>query len=178
MTSFLAEYERRLAGPWSDIQDQLALLYDRACRYPEVQVAEFGVRTGESTAAFLAAAELTGGGHVHSWDTADPRVPAWWHDSPLWTFTRQDSAAADIPGLVDVLFIDTSHDYQATLGELDRHAHAVRSGGLILLHDTKLADPPFDPLAVARALDAWCPPRGLEWDELGGHYGLGQITIP
>lgn len=175
MPPFSAEYQARLAGPWTDIQDQLPLLYERACRYPGVQVAEFGVRTGESTAAFLAAAEHAGG-RVWSCDTDPPRVPAWWHDSPLWTFTRASSLDAG-PRAADVLFIDTSHEYEATIAELARHVPAVRPGGLVLCHDTRLADPPFEPYAVARALDAWCAEAGLSWAELGGRYGLGEITL-
>lgn len=171
-----AEYSRRLAGPWSDIQDQLPLLFERAARYPGVQVAEFGVRTGESTSAFLAAAE-TLGGHVYSYDQDWPQVPAWWHDSPLWSFSMTSSLEALAPA-ADVLFIDTSHAYEATIAELTRHVPAVRPGGLVLCHDTRLADPPFEPYAVARALDDWCGETGREWVELGGRYGLGEVTIP
>jgi len=176
MTTFRQEYERRLAGPWSDIQDQLEALYDRACRYPGVRVAEFGVRSGESTSAFLAAAEVTGG-HVWSWDVQEPQVPGWWHTSGLWTFTRGNSLGAVLAGPVDLLFIDTAHEYDATKAELSRLAPAVRAGGRVLLHDTKLDRRGFDPLAVARALDDWCPAHGLTWRELGGYYGLGEITI-
>jgi Methyltransferase domain len=170
---FLAEYERRLAGRWSDIQDQLPALFERACRYERVRVTEFGVRTGESTAAFLAAAERTGG-HVHSFDIDEPRVPPWWPASGLWTFTRGSSLDVEAPPC-DVLFLDTSHTYDDTLAELRRLVPLVVPGGLVLCHDTKLAKPPFEPLAVARALDTYCAQTGLSWAELGGEFGLAEM---
>lgn len=173
-----AEYQTRLAGPWSDIKDQLPLLFERACRYPRVRVTEFGVRTGESTSAFLAAAEATGG-HVSSFDIDVPKVPDWWHELPLWTFTQAASynRAVTFPAC-DVLFIDTSHAYDETIYELRHLVPLVAPGGLVLCHDTKLASPPFEPYAVARALGTYRTETGLEWVELGGRYGLGEITIP
>jgi predicted O-methyltransferase YrrM len=174
---FAAEYARRLAGPRTDILDQLPLLHERACRYPGVRVAEFGVRTGESTSAFLAAAEQAGG-HVWSFDINPPRVPPWWHDSGLWTFTRTSSLNPALgPPECDVLFLDTSHAYDDTVAELGRLVPAVRPGGLVLCHDTRLTDPPFEPYAVARALDAWCEQAGRSWAELGGRYGLAEIAL-
>jgi len=173
--SFTAEYQARLAGPWTDIRDQLALLHLTAAGYPWPRICEFGVRTGESTCAFLAAAEQAGG-HVWSWDVAEPQVPGHWLASPLWTFTRGRSETARLPGC-DILFIDTSHEHAQTLAELRHLAPAVLAGGRILLHDTKLDDPPFEPLAVARAADDWCKEAGRSWRELGGRYGLGEIVI-
>jgi len=175
MPRFAEEYAARLAGPWTDIQDQLEMLHKRARSYPGVRVAEFGVRTGESTAAFLAAAEAADG-HVWSFDVDPPQVPGRWLRSPLWTFTRCSSLAAEPPA-VDVLFIDTSHEYEATLAELRHLVPAVLPGGLVLMHDTKLDRPGFDPCAVARALDTWSAETGIAWHELGGHYGLGEIFI-
>jgi predicted O-methyltransferase YrrM len=171
------EYRDRLTGPWTDIQDQLPMLYERACRYPRVRILEFGVRTGESTSAFLAAAEFADG-TVRSYDVAAPAVPAGWQELDRWSFTRGSSLEAHPEaGECDVLFIDTSHDYEDTLRELVRWVPHVVPGGLVLCHDTKLADAPFVPRAVAAALDAFCGLSGLEWAELGGHYGLGEIKI-
>ena len=175
MSSFTGEYQGRLAGPWTDIIDQLPLLFERACRYDKVRVAEFGVRTGESTAAFLAAAERTGG-LVCSYDVAWPQVPEWWHRSPHWAFANMSSLDA-VTEAVDVLFIDTSHAYGETMAELRRHVPSVKPGGLVLMHDTKLDRPPFEPYAVARALDDYCAETGRAWSELGGMLGLGEILI-
>jgi len=175
---FLADYQGRLYGRWTDIRDQLPALFERACRYDRVQVTEFGVRTGESTSAFLAAAEATGG-HVHSFDIAGPQVPAWWAGSGLWTFTYGSSLdPATVVPECDVLFLDTSHAFDDTVMELARLVPSVAPGGLVLCHDTRLARAPFEPRAVARALDVYCTGLGLSWLELGGEFGLGEITVP
>jgi cephalosporin hydroxylase len=176
-----ADFLGALAGPWTDIQDQLGMLYTAACQYPRVVVGEFGVRNGQSTRAFLAAAERQGG-HVHSWDLSTPDVPSWWQEHPYWTFTRQDSRLAAPPAL-DVLFVDTSHVYEATLHELRHLVPFVRPGGIVLMHDTRIGDPPGSSEVmvasdVAKALDDYCADTGRKWEERGGHYGLGQIVIP
>ena len=108
---------------------------------------------------------------------AEPRVPGHWLESPLWSFTRAGSLTASSVPDCDVLFIDTSHGYAQTVAELTRLAPKVLKGGRILMHDTKLQDPPFEPLAVARALDHWCAESRQSWRELGGRYGLGEILI-
>src|SRR5580704_4772440 len=46
---------------WSDIREYLPFLYETAKQYPQVRVLEFGARKGNSTLAFLAAAEAAGG---------------------------------------------------------------------------------------------------------------------
>jgi len=152
------------------------MLFERASRYDHVRVCEFGVRTGESTSAFLAAAEAAGGA-VWSYDIDEPHVPSWWLSSPLWSFTRASSLEAAVPQC-DVLFIDTSHTYSDTFEELRRLVPLVAPGGLVLCHDTKLSRPPFEPLAVARALDGYCAETGRAWLELGGEFGLGEIQVP
>lgn len=178
--TFFAEYERRLTIRWTDIQDQLPALYDRARRYDKVRVFELGTRTGESTTAFLAAAEAASG-HVWSVDVDPPAVPLEWLQSPLWSFLQADDTSAQaqvwLPAECDVLFIDTSHDYHHTFEELRLYVPRVAPGGLVLCHDTKLTNPPFDPLAVARALDDYCAETGRAWLELGGQFGLGEIQV-
>jgi predicted O-methyltransferase YrrM len=179
------DYAARLAV-WSDIQDHMPRLHETASRYPEARVLELGVRSGNSTSAFLAAAAQVGG-HVWSVDIAAPVVPGHWHRSPLWTLTVADDMTLTprelLPhGLVDVLFIDTSHDYAHTLAELHRYVPAVAPGGTVLLHDTRLRAPPEappqDPYPVARALDGYCAVTGRAWAEHGGPYGLGEICDP
>ena len=115
---------------WSDIQEYLPDLYNIAGGYQGVRVLELGTRRGNSTLAFLAAAEAAGG-HVWSADVAnvaaDPEGMLPWARCPLWTFTCGDdmdpAVQARLPAEVDVLFIDTSHEYLHTLAEL-RAVHA------------------------------------------------------
>jgi hypothetical protein len=159
-------------------------------------VVELGVRSGNSTAALMAAVEKTGG---HLW-SVDIMIPAW----PLEFYGRgfatliigDDLEVADqvgpqievttfadaeprfIPGGIDVLFIDTSHHYEQTLNELNLYGPRART---ILLHDTELEEPyqapPHDPkYPVSKAIDDWCAKTGRNWINRTGCYGLGVVT--
>jgi cephalosporin hydroxylase len=168
---------------WSDIQEYLAVLnYEAACR-DKPRILELGTRKGYSTMAFLAGT-VGNGGHVWSVDindvAGDPEGMFIWRKVPHWTFIHGDDMDPDVqaqlPGQVDVLFIDTSHEYEHTLAELRVFMPKVAAGGVALMHDTRLlmhrADesPP-----VRRALDEWCAEAGESWDELPGQYGMGVI---
>lgn len=168
---------------WSDIVDHLPTLHDTVLGYPNATVLELGVRSGTSTAAFLAAVEHVDG-HLWSVDIVQPQVPAWWAGTGRWTLTVGNDIdpdmAASQPAQVDVLFIDTSHHYDHTLAELRLYVPRVKPGGTVLMHDTELERPDGfsgDPLPVARALDAYCAETGREWVNNTGCYGLGCIKV-
>ena len=158
-------YEQAVAK-WSDIVDHLPRLREEACR-PNVVVIELGVRGGNSTAAFLDAAELYEG-HVWSVDIAD--CPG---EHERWTFIQGDDMdVVDQLPECDVLFIDTSHHYEHTLEELKAYVPKVRDGGVVLLHDTELEvpfmcppdDPPFPVTAALRVYVALNDPSAqVEW---------------
>lgn len=173
---------------WSDIREYLPFLFETAASYPQVRVLELGSRGGNSTLAFLAAAEAVNG-HVTSVDT--DRVTGFldgmfrWRDCPGWTFVQGDdmdgAVQARLPAGVDVLFIDTSHEYGHTLAELRAYMPRVVPGGVALFHDTACfgdwcEDGDTIP-AVARALDDYCAETGLSWENLPGEYGLGVIRV-
>eukprot|EP00929_Paragymnodinium_shiwhaense_P047297 TRINITY_DN23988_c0_g1_i1.p1 TRINITY_DN23988_c0_g1~~TRINITY_DN23988_c0_g1_i1.p1 ORF type:complete len:288 (+),score=15.58 TRINITY_DN23988_c0_g1_i1:458-1321(+) len=54
-----------------------------------------------------------------------------------YTFQRADSLSVELEE-TDLLFIDTFHAYAQLRAELRLHAHLVRPGGWIVLHDTTL----------------------------------------
>lgn len=125
----------------SDIHLHLPRLRAEAS-IPAVKVLELGVRSGNSTAAFLAAADEWAG-TVRSVDIVTPTVPAEFWDCGLWTFRKgSDLELADEIGSgFDIVFIDTSHHYGHTLAELHAYANKVHPDGCIILHDTELASP-------------------------------------
>lgn len=185
LTELRAEYEARAHTP-SDIVEHLPKLHAAVERYTRPRVLELGVRSGNSTSAFLAAAGLVHG-HVWSVDVTEPAVPEWWRDTGRWTLTVGNDLDPQVlaaqPGAVDVLFIDTSHTYEDTMAELAAYVPRVRPGGTVLCHDTELERPeqaPADgpPFPVARALDAYCEQVGLTWVNRTGCYGLGVIDVP
>ena len=178
------QYVVRCAGN-SDIVGHLPTLNCKASVQGAV-VLELGVRSGESTCAFLAAAEAHGG-HVWSVDIDPPSVPAEWHDNDGWTFLQGDDMDPEIqartPRKVDVLFIDTSHCYQHTLDELTVYGPRVRHGGVILLHDTDLENAPGSVATedrgfpVRRAVQEWCRTQFLTPEFREGWHGLGVIEV-
>jgi predicted O-methyltransferase YrrM len=174
---------------WSDIREYLPFLYETARSYPGVRVLELGSRRGNSTLAFLAAAEEAGG-HVWSNDitdvAADPAGMGPWSRTPLWTFVRGDDMDVTVQSLLparcDVLFLDTSHEYLHTLAELQAYMPRVAEGGVALFHDTNLIGWPGyawdrDVPPVQAALDDWCAETGLTWENLPGEYGMGVIRL-
>jgi predicted O-methyltransferase YrrM len=174
----------------SDICEYLPVLYETTRRYPGVRVLELGTRKGNSTLAFLAAAAEVRG-HVHSVDISpavlrDPAGMKPWAKVPWWTFTCGDdldpSVQSLLPAQVDVLFLDTSHEYEATLAELKAYMPRVAPGGVAFFHDTKFTgwggNPPDSTRPeVAQALDVHCRKTGLSWEEIGGGYGMGVIWL-
>jgi len=126
----------RLVLP-SDIRGHLERMYRVVLETNAQQVVELGTRSGVSTLAFLAGVEQTGG-RVWSCDVNPPDVPAEVVEHPAWTFRQGDDRVlvGQAPCQVDVLFIDTSHEYPHTLDELELYAPLVRKGGAIVMHDT------------------------------------------
>lgn len=144
-------------------------------------VIELGTRTGVSTVAFLHA--LAGsGGHLWSVDL-DP--PPDLGKQKHWTFIQGDDCSpevfAQMPRMVDVVFVDTDHDYAHTLRELELYRWLVRPGGIMLFHDTQLAHPagipPQPPFPVRRALDTFCRAEGYEWVDDPKCFGLGLVQV-
>lgn len=164
----------------SDINMHLPRLRALASK-PAVRVLELGVRSGNSTAAFLAAADEWGG-RVTSVDVVSPKVPAEFWNCGLWRFEKCDDLEFVYDEPVDVLFIDTSHHYDHTLSELHRFHDIVALDGCIVLHDTELRTPedvpPSDPeFPVAEAIRRFCDDE-TEWqaDWYSGSYGLCVLT--
>jgi cephalosporin hydroxylase len=180
---------------WSDIQEYLPLLYGAARSYPGARVLELGSRTGNSTLALLAGV-VESGGHVTSVDI--DKVTDWhnglyaWSQTPEWTFIQGDDMDPKVqerlPAQVDVLFIDTSHEYEHTVRELEFYMPRVVPSGIALFHDTRwlpisvmdlegLREWGNKPPPVGRALDEYCAAMGRTWTDLDGHYGMGILQM-
>lgn len=129
------------ARAWGDMVPHLSTLIALAAEARTV--VEFGVRGGVSTWALLDG--LHPDGSLTSIDIdADclERVPARVSGDPRWTFVVADTTAPDIqaelPPHADLFVIDTSHEYHATIRELEiaRRLNAA----VVVLHDYNLAD--------------------------------------
>jgi predicted O-methyltransferase YrrM len=176
----LGEYHRRCRAA-SDIREYLPLLHGYARLYNGVRILEVGVRSGNSTVAFLSAAQIMGG-HVWSVDIDSDCRDLPWAGHPGWTFTCGDSTSAEVAGKqpmqIDVLFLDGDHGKQTVLDELALYMPRVTRGGVALFHDTRIRWPgePDGTWPVSRALDEWCEANKTHWAEIPGAYGLGVIV--
>lgn len=170
-------YWQRATTP-SDIVEHLEYLYNTVVNSHAQVVVELGVRSGNSTAALLAAVELTGG-HLYSVDIGFPDWPLEFYRSKHSTLIIADDlkVADQMPDDIDILFIDTSHHYEQTLAELRLYGPRATT---ILLHDTELEHPyqapPSDPsYPVKAAVEAWCVETGRVWSNRQNCWGLGTI---
>jgi len=172
-----ALFERYRDTP-SDISGHLQYMHDLCVELEATSVVELGVRTGVSTAAFLAAMEHNGG-VVWSADINPPRVDPEIRDHPCWVFVwGDDMELVDEAPEADMVFIDTSHAYQHTLDELDAYSKFARK--VILLHDTQLEQPEGltdqPPFPVRKACLEWLDRNpGWAWEEFTHCYGLGVM---
>lgn len=177
-----AEYERLARTP-SDIYLHLPRFVGMVKAGNCKKVLELGTRTGVSTVAWLHALEQTGG---HLWSVDIDTKPAI-GEHAHWTYIQGDdtdeTVIAQLPAPFDICFIDTSHHYRHTLWELDRYISLVRSGGLIVLHDTELPIPEGAPAGdptypVKRAVEQFVAARNLKWFNIPDCWGLGIIEVP
>ena len=177
------------ASRWSDIQEYLPFLYFLARSEPEVRVLELGARYGNSTLAFLAGAAESGG-HVWSVDIDNilkyPDGMMKWRSLSRWTFVQGDDLAletqARLPDEVDILFVDSDHEYDHVKAEIFDYMPRISRGGIALFHDTDLETWPGRKMPdiykpVRRALDEYCEEMGLTWENIPGQYGLGVVQV-
>jgi len=171
-------YDRAVTDP-SDINEHLYTFVELVEQLDAKTVIELGTRSGVSTIAWLYALEDRG--ELYSVDI-DPCPELG--DYPHWTFLQGDDCSVEVYDALptaDIVFIDTSHEYQHTLRELALYRWLVRPGGKIVLHDTELAYPENVAGAafpVKRAITHFCAREGLTWENRPNCWGLGIIDIP
>lgn len=148
-------------------------------------VIELGSRSGVSTVAWLYALAKTGG-HLTTVDLDPaPQIGSWSH----WRHIQGDDLSTEVLERLapaDIVFIDTSHLYEQTKKELAIYQWFVKSGGVLVLHDTGLPQPegssPTDPLyPVLKAVTEFCEAEGLErgtdWVNVPDCWGLAVIKV-
>lgn len=128
-------YDGEFAGrcrAGSDIAEHLPLLSDLASQCGHVT--EFGVRSGNSTLAFLHGLARRGSGILESYDIEQhqcefPTAPS----GVSWNFTRADTSALGDIAPTSMLFIDSLHTMRHVAAELE-HASSVER--YLVFHDT------------------------------------------
>jgi predicted O-methyltransferase YrrM len=141
--------------------EERLLLLETALELPnDFLVCEIGSYLGAST-AFLAAAAVLKGGHVHCVDTWDNVAMGLEPSQDTYaTFLgnifrfrpfitphrgRASERAKDIGGGFDLLFVDGDHSYESVRSDLSHYVPKLKKQGLLALHD-------FDYESVSRAV--------------------------
>lgn len=165
---------------FSDMQHHLLRLYDLTVKLPsEKVVVELGVRWGDSTTAFLAAVNDSGG-RLYSVDMLSPSggAIAYLETEPNWTFILGDDMNIvktwDKP--INHLFIDTTHTFEHTLSELREWGKWVKPKGIITLHDL-YAQVDSVPTGVIPAINKFIEetPEKYDFTIFPDSYGLGLL---
>jgi predicted O-methyltransferase YrrM len=139
----LGDFQRQ-----SDISDHLNTLFALALEAQPRLIVELGTRGGESTRALLSASSLTGATmlSVDIEDCSGVNVPF----RERWNFLKADDivfgqrefapwcAARGLKPEIDVLFIDTSHEYEHTRQEIAVWSPLLAERGVMIFHDTNM----------------------------------------
>lgn len=123
------DYQKRV-NTRSDINELMPVIREYASKCNVV--AEFGVRSGNSTCAILAGLQDGGGLELHSYDKNKAGCS---FDTVKWKFTQADTSTLEGIPYCEMLFIDTLHTAKQVEAELK---HAASVSGWILFHDTML----------------------------------------
>jgi predicted O-methyltransferase YrrM len=132
-------------------------------------VVEWGVRGGVSTWALLTG--LPADGQMWSVDIELGDLPVPVSTDPRWTFILGDdldpAVQAQLPDTADMVFIDTDHTYDQTVGEL---AYAATfNPARIVMHDYVM-----DP--VRQAADEFCAREGWTVVAMEEPFGLATLV--
>lgn len=148
----LTEY----AAKWVDMAPHIDAL--TAYASGAATIVEFGVRGGVSTWAMLKG--LPPSGRIVSVDIDEDvyrMVPPWVLEDERLDVVIGDDLVVDLPATAGLVVIDSGHEYQQTLDELER---AVTLGPeMILLHDYLYAETP----GVRQAVDEFTAANPIGW---------------
>lgn len=128
----------------SDINEHLLTLYNVALEIKARTIIELGTRTGESMIPLLEAAHATKG-RLYSVDVelceeAKRKVKEFGLGE-RWTFVMSDDIEFGLKwpqtNPIDMVFVDTTHEYEQTKKEIAIFEPLIRPGGIMAFHDTE-----------------------------------------
>lgn len=153
----------------SDISDHLPIMFYVCAAAEPVLVVELGTRGGESTRSLLDAASQSGATmlsvDINDCDIGDHSHRDRWHfeqadDTVFAGRFNEWCREKNLEPVIDVLFIDTSHEYEHTCRELAAWLPFVAEKGVVMLHDTNMGKGIFRRLDLS--LDkSWNNQRGV-----------------
>lgn len=162
----------------TDINQHLLLLYGLVLAIEAKTVLEIGA--GQSTFALTAAVNQTKG-QFYSIDLTKEARERLFPNAPdldqekRFHFLQGDSLKVvnkwDV--WIDLLFIDSSHEYNQTLEELEKWTTYVKKGGFIVMHDTGEFNNNF--VDCRRAMLDFLKDKNYEVTHLANQNGLSII---
>jgi len=133
----------------SDISDHLSFLFSVCLAKRPNTILELGTRGGESTRVFQAYCRI----YSKKGISVDLDPAPSWLNSEFWTHFESDDLLIgerlhtkgewpDSSKLepLDLIFLDSSHEYEHTLNEIKLFWPLLKPGGVFLFHDTNLTD--------------------------------------
>jgi len=129
----------------TDISDHLETLFVESLAVKPRLIVELGVRTGQSTFVFERVAKLSDA-YLVSVDIEPQKSSSSWNK---WSFVHEDDLVfadrfADwcrgkrIEPKIDVLFIDTSHEYNQTKREISKWFPFLSEKAVVFFHDANV----------------------------------------
>jgi predicted O-methyltransferase YrrM len=159
----------------TDVRDHLPTMVDLVTQLDAVRVCELGVRGGISTIAWLMGLEQTGG---HLWGVDLSPAPFAHKRLSFVQGDDCDQAVIDqVPGDLDVLFIDSSHHFVQTQREIQLWVPKVGEGGCAVFHDVDVErfdhhDDDEPPFPVRKAVEEAAHEGNWQVDWMTGSHGL------
>ena len=145
------------AASWRDMVPHVHTLIEYARK--SLTIIELGVRGAVSSWAFLEG--LPPSGELWSVDIEPAKAPDKVLNDPRWHFQQADDTDFKVwyrlPPKADIVFIDTSHEYEHT--ELELLLALSRNPTWIICHDAKWP-------GVERAVTEFCPTHGWKIERL------------
>ncbi len=175
------KYTKLHAKMETDIASHLETLYRLVVDGKAQTVVELGVGEGESTIALLEGVYATKG-HLVSVDTelceeARIRMRAY-ELAGRWTFSRGDDVlfGQQWPKKkpIDLVFVDTSHEWDHPTRELEVWEPLVRPGGIMVFHETvTFMEEVWEP--IKKYMEARTE---YTWENYAHSHGLGILRKP
>lgn len=154
----------------ADIYDHLNVIFFFAVEKKNSLMVELGTRGGHSTCSLLAAASINDA-RLLSIDMDDcSKIQVPFHEH--WTFIQADDVRygneefipwckeREIKPSIDLLFIDTSHEYEHTKQELAAWFPHLSEEGTVVFHDTNMGKGIFAKMNGTISL-GWDNQRGV-----------------
>ena len=165
-------------GKWSETNYEARdtgvhapVLYELGLWMKAQTILELGTRGGKSLRIWVEVAKKTGG-HVWSMDKDDHDPDLGNENRPYYTFVYADDMVHKWYKPIDILYIDSSHEYQHTKDEMTKYWQFVSCPGLMIVADSDSHFP------QKQAVNDWAEERRMGFISDTRNQGLDIFMKP